>query len=144
MLVAACGVLLSCLVSMICMWYALGLFWVCGRVLACWYAVCIWCGCLVVCLVSFVCGAESVVSVWKFGTLKLYAPKGWIYYLPRWWGNAYFSMRCRIKNPLFFWHFSYFVKILAVYQLSYIINTIPVYIRALVCEISPYFSQVFI
>lgn len=34
------GVLLvSCLIGMACIWYALGLFLVCGPVLACWYAV---------------------------------------------------------------------------------------------------------
>lgn len=88
--------------------------------------------------------AESVGSVWNFGTLKTVCTQrvNLITYLNG--GEMLIFLCATVSKTLVFLTFPRFVKILAPYKLSYIINTIPVYFRALLCEILSHFSQVYI
>ena len=97
-----CGVLLSCLVSMICMWYVLSLFCLCGLFLGAWWRVSVCCVCL--CVFSVLLVYEAIWN-YKQGSSKNtlpYTPMGCCLIPTNLVGNAYFSIRCRIKNPYFF------------------------------------------
>lgn len=66
-----------------------------------------WVFLFVVCVCVCSCFCWSVVGVWKYkqGSSKNtlpYTPRGCCLIPTELVGNAYFSMRCRIKNPYFF------------------------------------------
>ena len=102
-----------------------------------------------VCLSFCFCLSMSLFLVWVFvcvllfGTLKTVCTQrvNLITYLHG--GEMLIFLCAVVSKTLIFLTFSRFVEILVPYQLSYIINTIPAYSRALVCEIYPYFSQVY-